>query len=233
MGRLSKEKKRSAAVDAPGGQPKRVAKQTPPNSAGIGATTNTKPANAKRVKETNAPTTTTSAKKPRTQENLEAGPDKKGGESENVDAPSAGKEDAALVDTYKEQMLPLLKLDAEKSDDQSIAAWVKTRTKQVADLKACIASKKKSLRRRTSDTTWLFAELDELTSSLTSFTTLLKMLGTGASEGSDVYRAIVDRVEKDKATVFDAVWERALRAVAFEDRDFMPVNQCIGQTQKM
>ena len=159
LGRLAKEKKRAA----PGGptlsanQPIKKPKGQTPASGPGGVTSNTKTNKRRKIGENTAPT----PKPPMFEDET------------GIEGTS---EDHTLVEPYKKQLAEVMKLDADKSDDAALAVWIKERTKKVNDLKAGVLGKKKSLRRRTSDTTFLFGELDNIVAELTGLQTLLKKL---------------------------------------------------------
>ena len=159
LGRLAKEKKRAA----PGGptlsanQPIKKPKGQTPASGPGGVTSNTKTNKRRKIGENTAPT----PKPPM---------------FEDETGTEGTSEDHTLVESYKKQLAEVMKLDADKSDDAALVVWIKERTKKVNDLKAGVLGKKKSLRRRTSDTTFLFGELDNIVAELTGLQTLLKKL---------------------------------------------------------
>ena len=134
------------------------------------------------------------------------------------------KDDQAVIDGYIAQLIPLLKLDAEKSDDSGFAPWQKDKTKNLNELKSSILTKKKSLKRRTAaDASALTDELDKIVADVNAHIGLLKQLSLGTLEGSNTYdniKCLVKEKGDDIIQVSFAVWQRALRGVAFEDSTY-------------
>lgn len=122
-----------------------------------------------------------------------------------------------MIEAFEAQMALHMKLDAAPSQD--FGEWAKAKTKALGDLKQVITSKRKSLKRRHGDITQVTEDLTALLDTINSFQALLKNLAGGAGEGSDLYQGIIDLVSVDELkNVTSPVWERALRAIAFEDR---------------
>lgn len=125
-------------------------------------------------------------------------------------------DDEVILDSYRNQLATLKKLDVNPGHD--FTEWSRTLGKELTDLKAGVAAKKKSLKRRAGDVSYITGELEAITEDIASFQTLLKTLATGASEGSGIMQGILDIIP-DLTTVTSPIWERALRAIAFEDKD--------------
>ena len=89
---------------------------------------------------------------------------------------------------------------------------------------AGITAKRKSLNRRKNGTEGLGDALEHLTKQITLTQDFLKKCsaGTAASEGRIIYDKLVDCAAAG-TEVSKAFWERALKAVAFEDRIYFRI----------
>jgi len=132
---------------------------------------------------------------------------------------SHNPDDDAMVEAYKGQLAPLLKLDLEKSDDATFGTWCKARVKAVNDLKNSVTTKRKSLKRRSGDISYITEELENILGAIYAVSDLLKKMEKGFYEGASVYQAIKDVIPfvKSETDISAAVWERGLKAIAFED----------------
>ncbi|CAK9075783.1 unnamed protein product, partial [Durusdinium trenchii] len=116
------------------------------------------------------------------------------------------KDDQAVIDGYIAQLIPLLKLDAEKSDDSGFAPWQKDKTKNLNELKSSILTKKKSLKRRTAaDASALTDELDKIVADVNAHIGLLKQLSLGTLEGSNTYDNIKCLVKEKGDDIIQAL----------------------------
>ena len=84
-----------------------------------------------------------------------------------------------------------------------------------------LQAKRKSLNRRKSECDDLVSSLDHLIAQVNITHDFLKKMSTGVSEGRQVYDMLIEMVgterEDAKIKVSAAIWQRALKAVAFED----------------
>ena len=84
-----------------------------------------------------------------------------------------------------------------------------------------LQAKRKSLNRRKTECDDLVSSLDHLVAQVGIMSDFLKKMSTGVSEGRQVYDMLIEMVGADregaKIHVSDAIWQRALKAVAFED----------------
>lgn len=122
---------------------------------------------------------------------------------------SQNADDEAIVDGYKSQF------DLEKSDDATFVTWCKARVKAVNDLKNSVTTKRKSLKRRSGDISYITEELESILGAIYAVSKMEK----GLYEGASVYQAIKDVIPfvKSETDISVAVWERGLKAIAFED----------------
>ena len=121
-----------------------------------------------------------------------------------------------MLESYRKQLSAHRKLDIGATDDFN--TWQKEKNKKLSELKNGVASKKKSLKRRAGDITQITSDLTDIGEEITAFMTLLKNLASGTVEGSCIYQGIFDTIPSDEIHEVSApIWERALRAIAFED----------------
>ena len=173
------------------------------------------PAHANPEKPDNMPPPAVPNKRPRNRLTLDQGIAPTG---------SGTTEDTTLIESYKLQLESLMRLDVEKSEDSVFMPWSKGRAKTLTELKQAISSKKKSLGRRKGDSTFVVAELDKIIGEIASFIDVLKMLEKGFADGMNLYQSLKDIVPivgGAESYISNAIWERGLRAVAFEDGDWL------------
>lgn len=80
-----------------------------------------------------------------------------------------------------------------------------------------IQAKRKSLGRRKSGSENLTESLDHLISQTTITMEFLKKISSGMGEGRQIYEQLSDMATKDSCEITAPFWERALKAVSFED----------------
>lgn len=108
-------------------------------------------------------------------------------------------------------------------DDASFTEWVKDRLAEISELRKNVQDKKKSLKRRkTGQTEEINSCLQNTLDNLSTLTEFLKSFLSSSSSGG---RAIEETLEgflneTDEVYVSSSLglWERVLRAIAFEDR---------------
>ena len=89
----------------------------------------------------------------------------------------------------------------------------------VCDLKNSVTTKRKSLKRRSGDISYITEALENILGTIYAVSDLLKKMEKGLYEGASVYQAIKDLIPfvMSETDISVAVWERGLKAIAFED----------------
>ena len=103
---------------------------------------------------------------------------------------SQNPDDEAMVEGYKSQLAPLLKLDLEKSDEATFGTWCKARVKAVNDLKNSVTTKRKSFKRRSGDISYITEALENILGAIYAVSDSLKKMEKGLYEGASVSKCL-------------------------------------------
>ncbi|CAJ1423574.1 unnamed protein product [Effrenium voratum] len=141
-------------------------------------------------------------------------------------------DDNLLIDSYEGQFSKLKLFNNVGSDDASFGVWAKARMTSLSDLKG-IQAKRKSLARRKGDLSHLKSCLDSLISRITTLSDFVKQLVSGTTEGRSVYETLVKLVDEEDLEPPPAMWQRCLRAYAFEDLKLAQWQSFFGETQRL
>lgn len=142
----------------------------------------------------------------------------------NTSSTGLSEEDSTMLANYNGQLREVGDLAVDRGmDDASFTEWVKDRLAKISELRKNVQDKKKSLKRRkTGQTEEINSCLQNTLDNLSTLTEFLKSFLSSSSSGG---RAIEETLEgflneTDEVYVSSSLglWERVLRAIAFEDR---------------
>lgn len=141
--------------------------------------------------------------------------------ADEFQAPSGfGPEDSKMLSNYYDLIREVGNLDVKPgTDDGDFNQWAKGHVSKISELRRSILGKKKSLNRRKS------SDVDEIVETLTGYQERLGELsefvkcwvGATALTGRQIEEMAQKLIDSGVATLSAGVWERVLKAVAFED----------------
>ncbi|CAE7826717.1 secG, partial [Symbiodinium sp. KB8] len=127
--------------------------------------------------------------------------------------------DTELTDKFQRMFDSCLLLnDVASSDEAAFAQWGKDKLKVIQDVRGQMYSKKKSLKRRSSQMSDDLGDLlEDLMNKLSQVSDLVKKISAGCPEGRHVYEGLSKLCDEIDVTASPPVWMRALRAMAFDN----------------
>ncbi|CAE7517741.1 unnamed protein product [Symbiodinium sp. CCMP2592] len=135
------------------------------------------------------------------------------------DGNGGGGGDSELIEKFQAMFADCILLTGvTSSDEQAFGQWSREKLKTIQDARSQMYTKKKSLKRRSSQMSEdVGSALDEFMNNLSRVADLVKKISVGCPEGRHVYEALSSLCEELHVEVSPAVWMRALRAMAFDN----------------